>query len=109
MPAPTTNARAQALARRRLLVAQIKEIDAELRRLEELNPVHLRFAAGIRAARQRSGLSQSMLARLAGLHPSTIGRIERGQLKNMRATTVAPLAQILNLDLDPLFDLKQPR
>jgi transcriptional regulator with XRE-family HTH domain len=48
-----------------------------------------------------------MLARLVGLHPSTIGRIERGQLKNMRATTVARLAQVLSLDLDRLFDLKE--
>jgi DNA-binding XRE family transcriptional regulator len=106
MPATTTNPRAALRVRRRLLVDEIHQIDAKLRRLEELDPTYLRFAAGIHAARQHSGLSQAMLARLVGLHPSTIGRIERGQLKNMRATTVARLAEVLSLDLDKLFDLK---
>ncbi|MBV1849902.1 helix-turn-helix domain-containing protein [Catellatospora tritici] len=40
----------------------------------------------IRAARRRADLSQRELARGAGLHPSTVGRIEAGELVPSLAT-----------------------
>ncbi|HEX5824979.1 MAG TPA: helix-turn-helix domain-containing protein [Candidatus Limnocylindrales bacterium] len=46
-------------------------------------------------ARRRAGYSQSQLARVSGVHQSTISRIERGRLDGMRLRRLAVLIAAL--------------
>jgi transcriptional regulator with XRE-family HTH domain len=54
-------------------------------------------------ARRRAGLSQRQLGYRAGVHQSTISRLERGRLTGMRlqrlATIVAVLDQLSIIDI----------
>ena len=54
-------------------------------------------------ARRRAGLSQRQLGYRAGVHQSTISRLERGRLNGMRlqrlATIVAVLDQLSIVDM----------
>jgi transcriptional regulator with XRE-family HTH domain len=52
------------------------------------------FGALLRAARERAGLSQSALARKAGLDPSFINRLESGQRSADRAVATALVAAL---------------
>jgi ribosome-binding protein aMBF1 (putative translation factor) len=49
----------------------------QLIELYRLYPFRDRLGDRLRRARERSGLSRTMLARIAGLHPSTVARAER--------------------------------
>jgi ribosome-binding protein aMBF1 (putative translation factor) len=49
----------------------------QLSELYRLYPFREHVGDRLHRARERSGLSQAMLARIAGLHPSTVGRAER--------------------------------
>jgi ribosome-binding protein aMBF1 (putative translation factor) len=49
----------------------------QLAELYRMYPFRQQLGDRLRRARKRSGLSQSMLARVAGLHPSTVARAER--------------------------------
>lgn len=49
----------------------------QLAELYRLYPFREQLGDRLRRARERSGLSRSMLARIAGLHPSTVARAER--------------------------------
>jgi ribosome-binding protein aMBF1 (putative translation factor) len=49
----------------------------QLVELYRMYPFRERLGDRLRRARERSGLSQTMLARVAGLHPSTVARAER--------------------------------
>jgi len=60
--------------------------------------VRERFAANLRRLRRRSGLSQEELGRLAGLHRTQIGLLERGA-RMPRIDTLVKLA--VALDCDP--------
>ena len=49
----------------------------QLAELYRMYPFRERVGDRPRRARERSGLSRTMLARIAGLHPSTVARAER--------------------------------
>jgi transcriptional regulator with XRE-family HTH domain len=63
---------------------------------------HQRRGARLRQARERSGLSQTMLARIARLHPSTIGRLERGE-HAPRARTIRAIVPVLGITSDSII------
>jgi ribosome-binding protein aMBF1 (putative translation factor) len=107
--------------------AQTREVAAELRRLDrewsELRkaldsvgkrraevearyPFRQRMGDRVRQARVTLGISQVMLARLTGLHPSTISRLERGagaKYGGRPSHTVIPLCDVLGMDFDELL------
>jgi transcriptional regulator with XRE-family HTH domain len=47
-------------------------------------------------ARRRAGISQRQLAYLAGVHQSTISRLERGRLNGMRLQRLAAIVAVLD-------------
>jgi len=65
-------------------------------------PAVARVGAALRAYRLRRELSQSDLARLAGVSPSAISQVERGE-RGLSLETVMALAQRLNVTLDELL------
>jgi transcriptional regulator with XRE-family HTH domain len=65
-------------------------------------PIVARIGAALRAARLQRSLSQSDLARLAGVSPSAISQAERGQ-RGLSLETVLELAAKLNITLDELL------
>lgn len=58
--------------------------------------------ARVRAARTRSGLSQVKLAQAAGCDPTTVARIERGEV-TVSAEIVARIALALGVTTDSLL------
>lgn len=62
----------------------------------------LTFGEKITRARDRKGWSRRELAERAGLHPSHIGMIERGERSDIRRETVAKLAEALEVPLEYL-------
>ena len=54
-----------------------------------------RLGRALLDARRRSGYNQSQLARVSGVHQSTISRIERGKLDGMRLRRLAVLIAAL--------------
>jgi transcriptional regulator with XRE-family HTH domain len=65
-------------------------------------PIVARIGAALRAARLQRSLSQSDLARLAGVSPSAISQAERGQ-RGLSLETVLQLSAKLNVTLDDLL------
>jgi transcriptional regulator with XRE-family HTH domain len=65
-------------------------------------PVVARLGAALRAARTQRQLSQSDLARLAGVSPSAISQAERGQ-RGLSLETLLQLTANLNITLDELL------
>src|SRR5579859_1063980 len=65
-------------------------------------PAVARVGAALRAYRSRRELSQSDLARLAGVSPSAISQVERGE-RGLSLETLLALAQRLNITLDELL------
>jgi transcriptional regulator with XRE-family HTH domain len=65
-------------------------------------PVVARLGAALRAARTQRQLSQSDLARLAGVSPSAISQAERGQ-RGLSLETLLQLTANLNMTLDELL------
>lgn len=61
----------------------------------------------IRSARLKAGLSQESLAELAGLHPTYIGQLERGE-KNATLESVHRTCRALGLPLEKLFERIDP-
>src|SRR5215471_5607283 len=61
-----------------------------------------RVGAALRAYRSRRELSQSDLARLAGVSPSAISQVERGE-RGLSLETLLALAERLNITLDELL------
>lgn len=66
------------------------------------SPAAARLAAALRSLRQRRNLSQSDLARLAGVSPSAISHAERGQ-SGLSLDTLLDLSARLNVTLDELL------
>ena len=58
------------------------------------SPLVRLFGHNLRAARHRAALSQEALAEEAGLHPTYIGLVERGQ-RNISLVSVERLAKAL--------------
>jgi transcriptional regulator with XRE-family HTH domain len=56
----------------------------------------------LRDARERAGISQSALARMTGIAPNIVSRIEAGERPNPQFATVARLARALGISLDGL-------
>jgi transcriptional regulator with XRE-family HTH domain len=65
-------------------------------------PVVARIGAALRAARTQRQLSQSDLARLAGVSPSAISQAERGR-RGLSLETLLELTANLNMTLDELL------
>jgi transcriptional regulator with XRE-family HTH domain len=65
-------------------------------------PVAARLGAALRAARIQRQLSQSDLARLAGVSPSAVSQAERGQ-RGLSLETLLELSGKLNMTLDELL------
>jgi transcriptional regulator with XRE-family HTH domain len=83
---------------------QIHGLERRRDELEREYPWPLRFGSRIRHARTRHGFSQEMLARIAGLHPSTVSRIERGANRHGCDFHAIPrLAGALGVSCDWLF------
>lgn len=62
---------------RRAAERLMEYVDWQLAELYRAYPFHDGLGERLRRARERSGLSRRMLARIAGLHPSTVARAER--------------------------------
>jgi transcriptional regulator with XRE-family HTH domain len=58
-----------------------------------------RVGEEIRSARHQAGLSQAVLARAVGVHRSTIGRIECGEIPGVSMDLLARLCAVVGLDL----------
>lgn len=58
----------------------------------------------IRELRNKKGLSQEKLARLANVSYNTIVKIESGESKNPTFQTMVGIAKALNISLDQLAD-----
>lgn len=56
----------------------------------------------LRSYRQKLKMSQEAVAELAGLHPTYIGQVERGE-KNATIESIVKIARVLNLPLEELF------
>ncbi|MGA8679506.1 MAG: XRE family transcriptional regulator [Acidimicrobiales bacterium] len=68
----------------------------------QLAPAGARVGAALRAYRLRRDLSQTALAKLAGVSPSAISQVERGQ-RGLSLETLLELASRLNVTLDELL------
>jgi DNA-binding XRE family transcriptional regulator len=60
-----------------------------------------RFAVDLRAAREKAVLTRAQLAKLSGVHLSTIIRLEQG-LQDAEPAAVAALAAALQINVDQL-------
>ena len=60
------------------------------------------LAKKIRELRNKKGLSQEKLARLAGVSYNTVVKIESGESKNPTFQTMAGIAKALEVSLDEL-------
>jgi DNA-binding XRE family transcriptional regulator/quercetin dioxygenase-like cupin family protein len=65
-------------------------------------PIAVLVAASLRTLRQTRGLSQTDLARLAGVTPSAVSQAERGD-RGLSLETLLRLAEALNMSLDDLL------
>ena len=73
----------------------IEYCDWRLADLHRRYPRESGLGSRLRDARRRSGLSQEMVARIAGVHPSTISRLERAQPASER--TITAVCQVLRV------------
>ena len=60
----------------------------------------LRFGSAIRLVRQRRGLRQVDVARLAGVSQSVVSRLERGHLGRQSIDTIRAVAAVLEIRVD---------
>jgi transcriptional regulator with XRE-family HTH domain len=58
--------------------------------------------------RRIAGLTQRQLARKAGVDPTLISRLERGERQRARYATIVLLARALNLEPEELEPVRQP-
>jgi ribosome-binding protein aMBF1 (putative translation factor) len=83
---------------RRAAERVVEYYDWQLTELYRLYPFNERLGDRLRRARERSGLSQLMLARIAGLHPSTVSRAERSGRTSY--TTLVAICRVLGVAAD---------
>jgi len=60
------------------------------------------LAENIKKARKKKGLTQEKLARLADISNNTLVKIEMGMAKEPTITTIAKIADALNVSIDEL-------
>lgn len=65
------------------------------------------FTANLRAAREAKGLTQEVLARLAGLHRTYVGSVERGR-RNISIDNIEKLAGALGVEPADLCRRNRP-
>ena len=65
------------------------------------------FGARVRARRSKLGLSQEALAAAAGVHPTYLGSVERGE-RNVALRNIVRLAAALDIDPSVLVDGIRP-
>jgi transcriptional regulator with XRE-family HTH domain len=53
----------------------------------------------IRQSRVQAGMTQGQLARLAGVHQTTLSRLERGRLEGLRLHRLAAIIAVLHSGL----------
>jgi len=68
-----------------------------------------RLASAVRAARERRGWSRETLAHHSGLSWSAISQIETGRRADIRLSSLAALAEALDISLDYLISADPPR
>ena len=73
----------------------VEYYDWQLAELYRMYPFRERLGDRLRRARERSGLTQVMLARVAGLHPSTVARAER--IGRPSYETLVALCEVLGI------------
>ena len=69
---------------------------------EAKRPATLVFGQRVRARRVELGLSQEALARLAGLHRTYVGSLERGE-RNVALINILRLGRALEVDAGTLI------
>jgi len=62
--------------------------------------VDSRLAAAVRRVRQANGWRQADVASLAGISDSTVSRIERGDVDDIRVGTIREVANVLEIRVD---------
>ncbi len=62
----------------------------------------------VRATRERLGVSQVKLARLVGMEPTNLAKVERGT-RNVTIDTLARIADGLGIELNVTFSSAPPR
>jgi len=67
-----------------------------------LASIQIQFGKSVRRLRIRRKLSQEKLAELAGLHPTYLGRIERGR-QNISLANIGKIARALKVKPLELF------
>lgn len=68
-----------------------------------MSKIAKQVGARLRAYRQQRHYSQEKLAELAGVHPTYIGQLERGE-KNASLETVEKVCQALEIPMSKLFE-----
>lgn len=61
------------------------------------------FGLAVRRERERKGISQEVLAELAGLHRTYIGGVERGE-RNLGLNNIVSIARALDLSPSKLLE-----
>jgi transcriptional regulator with XRE-family HTH domain len=64
--------------------------------------IQVQFGKSVRRLRERRKLSQEKLAELAGLHPTYLGRIERGR-QNISLVNIGKIARALKTTPEKLL------
>lgn len=67
------------------------------------------IAAVLRAARERAGLSQILAADRAGIHPSTLAKLEAGTIPNPTLSTLLAAADGVGVPVSELVAGIQPQ
>ena len=62
----------------------------------------------LRSYRQAQSLSQERLAEMAGLHPTYIGQVERGE-KNLTIESLEKITSALQVPMSSVFELVEDR
>ena len=62
----------------------------------------------LRSYRQAQSLSQERLAEMAGLHPTYIGQVERGE-KNLTIESLEKITSALQVSMSSVFELVEER
>ncbi|EOI53651.1 helix-turn-helix domain-containing protein [Enterococcus gilvus] len=66
-----------------------------------------KVAARIKELRLQNGLTQETLAELAGLDLSYLGKIERGQIENIKIETLDKIIKAFKIDYPSFFAFKK--